>query len=59
MSRSKGTVGQRDCAPEPQGGYNVVFQPFKDGEATDNFIVFADGFAGAYKELGQAAQSQT
>ena len=40
--------------PEPQGGYNVVFQPFKDGKTAGGFVVFADGFAGAVKEPGRA-----
>jgi glucose/arabinose dehydrogenase/mono/diheme cytochrome c family protein len=47
--------GSWNRAPEPQGGYNVVFQPLKDGKAAGGFIVFADGFAGAVKEPGQAA----
>ena len=47
--------GSWNRAPEPQGGYNVVFQPLKDGKASSDFIVFADGFAGAIKEPGQAA----
>jgi glucose/arabinose dehydrogenase len=47
--------GSWNRAPERQGGYNVVFQPFKDGEASGDFIVFADGFAGAVKEPGRAA----
>ena len=47
--------GSWNRAPEPQGGYNVVFQPLKDGKASGNFVVFADGFAGAVKEPGQAA----
>ena len=47
--------GSWNRAPEPQGGYNVVFQPLKDGKASGDFIVFADGFAGAIKEPGQAA----
>jgi glucose/arabinose dehydrogenase/mono/diheme cytochrome c family protein len=47
--------GSWNRAPEPQGGYNVVFQPLKDGKAAGDFIVFADGFAGAVKEPGQAA----
>jgi glucose/arabinose dehydrogenase/mono/diheme cytochrome c family protein len=47
--------GSWNRAPQPQGGYNVVFQPLKDGNAAGNFIVFADGFAGAVKEPGQAA----
>ncbi len=47
--------GSWNRAPEPQGGYNVVFQPLKDGKAAGDFAVFADGFAGAVKEPGQAA----
>jgi glucose/arabinose dehydrogenase len=37
--------GSWNRAPEPQGGYNVVFQPLKDGKADGKFEVFADGFA--------------
>jgi glucose/arabinose dehydrogenase/cytochrome c553 len=47
--------GSWNRAPEPQGGYNVVFQPLKDGKAAGPFVVFADGFAGAVEEPGQAA----
>jgi glucose/arabinose dehydrogenase len=47
--------GSWNRAPEPQGGYNVVFQPLADGKAAGPFVVFADGFAGAVKEPGQAA----
>ena len=47
--------GSWNCAPEPQGGYNVVFQPLAEGKAAGPFIVFADGFAGAVKEPGGAA----
>ena len=47
--------GSWNRAPEPQGGYNVVFQPLADGKASATFVVFADGFAGAVKEPGQAA----
>jgi mono/diheme cytochrome c family protein len=47
--------GSWNRAPEPQGGYNVVFQPLKDGKSAGPFLVFADGFAGAIKEPGQAA----
>ena len=46
--------GSWNRAPEPQGGYNMVFQPLKDGKAAGDFVVFADGFAGAIKEPGQA-----
>lgn len=34
-------------APFPQGGYSVVFQPLADGKPAGNYVVFADGFAGA------------
>ena len=47
--------GSWNRAPAPQGGYNVVFQPLADGKATGNYVVFADGFAGASKEPGRAA----
>jgi glucose/arabinose dehydrogenase/mono/diheme cytochrome c family protein len=46
--------GSWNRAPEPQGGYNVVFQPLADGKASGDFIVFADGFAGAVKDPGLA-----
>jgi glucose/arabinose dehydrogenase/cytochrome c553 len=47
--------GSWNRAPGPQGGYNVVFQPLKDGAAAGRYVVFADGFAGRYKEPGRAA----
>jgi glucose/arabinose dehydrogenase/cytochrome c5 len=47
--------GSWNRAPGPQGGYNVVFQPFKGGKAAGKYVVFADGFAGAVKEPGRAA----
>jgi glucose/arabinose dehydrogenase/mono/diheme cytochrome c family protein len=46
--------GSWNRAPFPQGGYNVVFQPLAGGRPSDNYIVFADGFAGAKKEPGEA-----
>lgn len=46
--------GSWNRAPEPQGGYNVVFQPLADGKASGDFIVFADGFAGPVEEPGEA-----
>jgi len=51
--------GSWNRAPEPQGGYNVVFQPLKDGKAAGDFVVFADGFAGAVEEPGQAVYRPT
>jgi glucose/arabinose dehydrogenase len=47
--------GSWNRAPAPQGGYNVVFQPLKDGKASGPSITFADGFAGAFREPGRAA----
>ncbi len=47
--------GSWNRAPMPQGGYNVVFQPLKDGKKAGAFVIFADGFAGAIKEPKQAA----
>ncbi|HUF34675.1 MAG TPA: PQQ-dependent sugar dehydrogenase [Gemmatimonadales bacterium] len=47
--------GSWNRAPEPQEGYNVVFQPMADGRAAGEFEVFGDGFAGARKEPGLAA----
>ena len=48
-------MGHGIVPPLPQGGYNVVFQPLADGKASGPFVVFADGFAGAHKDPGQAA----
>jgi glucose/arabinose dehydrogenase/mono/diheme cytochrome c family protein len=47
--------GSWNRAPFPQGGYNVVFQPLANGKPSGKYVVFADGFAGAVKEPGQAA----
>ena len=47
--------GSWNRTPLPQEGYNVVFQPLADGKASGPFVVFADGFAGAYKDPGRAA----
>lgn len=47
--------GSWNRSPFPQGGYNVVFQPLAEGKASGAFVVFADGFAGAIEEPGQAA----
>ena len=38
--------GSWNRAPEPQAGYNVVFQPMKDGKPAGAWEVFADAFAG-------------
>ena len=38
--------GSWNRAPEPQGGYQVVFVPMRDGVPTGEWETFADGFAG-------------
>ncbi|MGI4887392.1 MAG: PQQ-dependent sugar dehydrogenase [Janthinobacterium lividum] len=38
--------GSWNRAPEPQMGYFVAFQPFKDGKPNGPYEVFADNFAG-------------
>lgn len=47
--------GSWNRAPLPQAGYNIVFQPLADGKASGHYVVFADGFAGAVEDPGQAA----
>ncbi|MDB5118806.1 MAG: c-type cytochrome [Sphingobacteriales bacterium] len=39
--------GSWNRSPEPQAGYFVVFQPFKDGKPAGDWEVFADGFSGS------------
>jgi glucose/arabinose dehydrogenase len=39
--------GSWNRAPEPQAGYYVVFQPFKNGKPDGQWEVFADGFSGS------------
>lgn len=45
--------GSWNRAPEPQAGFNVVFQPLADGKASGDYVIFADGFTG-----GDAARAQ-
>ncbi len=47
--------GSWNRAPDPQQGYDVVFQPLANGKASGSFVVFADGFAGGFKDPGRAA----
>jgi glucose/arabinose dehydrogenase len=49
--------GSWNRAPGPQGGYQVVFIPFANGNpaTTNNFEKFADGFAGGKLQPDQAA----
>jgi glucose/arabinose dehydrogenase len=51
--------GSWNRAPEPQGGYNVVFQPFADGQPAGDYEIFADGFAGEEKSPRGAAHRPT
>jgi len=46
--------GSWNRAPQPQGGYNVVFVPFQGGAPSGSWQVFADGFAGADVSPGGA-----
>jgi glucose/arabinose dehydrogenase len=46
--------GSWNRAPEPQQGYNVVFQPFSGGKPSGEYQIFADGFAGRSKQPGTA-----
>jgi glucose/arabinose dehydrogenase len=46
--------GSWNRAPAPQDGFNVVFQPLRDGKASGPYVVFADGFAGPTKAAGKA-----
>ena len=46
--------GSWNRSPAVQDGFNVVFQPLKDGKASGDYIVFADGFAGPDKASGKA-----
>lgn len=39
--------GSWNRSPEPQAGYFVVFQPFKNGKPAGEWEVFADGFSGS------------
>ena len=47
--------GSWNRAPGPQGGYNIVFQALAGGKPSGDYIVFADGFAGDFKDPGKAA----
>lgn len=51
--------GSWNRAPLPQGGYNVVFLPFNAGAPLTGHDVFADGFAGAIVQPGDAAHRPT
>ena len=48
--------GSWNRAPEPQAGFNVVFQPLSGGKASGPYEVFADGFntTGGHRPTGFA-----
>lgn len=46
--------GSWNRAPEPQAGFNVVFQPLSNGKASGKYEVFADGFAATKTGRGGA-----
>lgn len=41
--------GSWNRAPLYQKGYKIVYMPFKDGQPTGEWSVFADGFAGTFE----------
>jgi glucose/arabinose dehydrogenase len=43
--------GSWNRAPEPQMGYYVVFQPFKNGKPSGDWEIFADNFAGSPEKV--------
>ncbi|HVS91740.1 MAG TPA: PQQ-dependent sugar dehydrogenase [Mucilaginibacter sp.] len=47
--------GSWNRAPEPQAGYFVVFQPFKNGRPSGKWEVFADGFAGTAEDKAKGS----
>ena len=49
--------GSWNRAPEPQKGYCVVFQPFKNGKPAGDWEIFAEGFAGV-DEVKTPSQAQ-
>lgn len=47
--------GSWNRAPEPQAGYFVVFQPFKNGKPFGKWEVFANGFSGSEANTASGA----
>ncbi|MCJ8211152.1 PQQ-dependent sugar dehydrogenase [Mucilaginibacter sp. RS28] len=47
--------GSWNRAPEPQAGYFVVFQPFKNGKPSGEWEVFADNFSGSQANTASGA----
>ena len=51
--------GSWNRAPEPQAGYNVVYQPLQNGKASGHYVVFADGFSGGERDPAKAKYRPT
>lgn len=49
--------GSWNRAPEPQKGYCVVFQPFKDGKPSGDWEIFADNFSGSPENTAKGGRS--
>ncbi|QKJ30260.1 PQQ-dependent sugar dehydrogenase [Mucilaginibacter mali] len=49
--------GSWNRAPEPQKGYCVVFQPFKDGKPSGDWEIFADNFSGSAENTAKGGRS--
>src|SRR5690606_32196206 len=45
--------GSWNRSPEPQAGYFVAFQPFKDGRPNGAWEIFADGFSGSVEKTAK------
>ena len=43
--------GSWNRAPAPQDGFNVVFQPLKDGKADGDYVIFADASQAGSRSL--------
>jgi glucose/arabinose dehydrogenase/cytochrome c553 len=51
--------GSWNRAPRPQDGFKVYFQPMKNGKASGEAILFADGFAGPDRGTARAPHRPT
>ncbi|MDE1914534.1 MAG: PQQ-dependent sugar dehydrogenase [Sphingomonadales bacterium] len=51
--------GSWNRAPGPQQGFNIVFQPMRNGRATGHYVVFANGFGGPGQASGNALYRPT
>ncbi|PTR01567.1 glucose/sorbosone dehydrogenase [Mucilaginibacter yixingensis] len=49
--------GSWNRAPEPQKGYCVVFQPFKDGKPYGDWEIFADNFSGSAENTAKGGRN--